>query len=68
MSVPVGGNSKARVGYDNETGEIVVFRETSDGVYHGYTPENGWKDLPQSQRNALIDAGIFTNTGRLKNR
>lgn len=65
VSKPVGGNSKARIGYDSETGEIVVFQETSENVYHGYVPENGWKDLTQGQRNALVEAGIFKNTGKL---
>lgn len=67
-SVPLGGNSKGRIGYDSETGEIVVFRfdtasNVNAGNFHGYA--STWDQISQAQKNALIQAGLFTSRGRV---
>jgi RHS repeat-associated protein len=61
-SVPIGGNSTARIGYDPKTGEIIIFRPHGENTYHGYATD--WGSLSQSQRNALIDSGAFSPGGR----
>ncbi len=63
QSVPVGGNSSARIGYDKGAREIVVFRKDSESTYHGYAVP-AWNELRQSEKNALIRAGLFTSKGR----
>jgi len=62
-SVPLGGNSTGRIAYDSSTGEIVVFQNHSGDIYHGYVPSS-WNELRQSEKNALIRAGLFTPKGR----
>jgi hypothetical protein len=62
-SVPIGGNSTGRIGYDASTGEIVVFQNHQGESYHGYVP-SAWSDLRQAEKNALIRAGLFTPRGR----
>ena len=53
-----------RVGYNKETGEIVVFREThpGKGIYHGYVSEH--EQLGQELRNALFRAGLVNLRGK----
>lgn len=63
-SVPVGGNSTGRIAYDDSTGEIVVFQNHQGSNYHGYTV--AWGDLRQSQKNALVNAGLFKPNGKPK--
>lgn len=62
QSVPVKATSTQRIAYDPTTGEIVVFRETNPGVYHGYVVE--YLDLAQDQRNALYKAGLVNLRGK----
>jgi len=61
-SVPLGGNSTGRIGYDPSKGEIVVFQNHFGDAYHGYVPH--WNDLTQRQKNALIKAGLFKPNGK----
>lgn len=60
-----GGNSNKRVAVDRDTGEYVVFQQESDGRYHGYATDD-WFSLRQSERNAFIDSGLVSPTGRIK--
>lgn len=62
-SVPLGGNSSGRIGYDSSTKEIVVFQKHISDTYHGYVPSN-WNELRQTEKNALIRAGLFSAKGR----
>lgn len=61
-SVQVKDTSPRRVGYDKESGEIVVLDKTSDGVFHGHV--RSWEGLDQAMRNALIKAGMFNRRGK----
>ena len=63
-SVPLGGNSSGRIGYDSLTKEIVVFQNHFGDSFHGYVPQ--WSDLTQRQKNALIKAGLFKPNGKSK--
>jgi hypothetical protein len=62
-SVRIKDTSEARIGVDYKNGEIVVFRQTQKGVYHGYAV--GWNDLQQVQRNALVNAGLTSSRGQI---
>lgn len=55
---------RQRIGYDTESGEIVVFRETHEEQrhYHGYVVE--YHQLNQEQRNALLQAGLVNLRGK----
>ncbi|HET7488042.1 MAG TPA: hypothetical protein VFJ85_08940 [Acidimicrobiales bacterium] len=57
-------NPRRRVGYDKESGEIVVFHEThpGKGIYHGYVAE--YSALRQPDKNALKRAGLVDERGR----
>lgn len=55
----------ARVGVDPSTGEYVMFRETSNGVYHGYATTN-FNDLPNEAKAALQDAGLVSQRGKIQ--
>jgi hypothetical protein len=58
------GSTQRRIGYDKDNKEIVVFREHETGRSHGYAKT--WDNLLQTERNALIDAGVFTPKGRVR--
>ncbi|MDL4820787.1 WXG100-like domain-containing protein [Actinomadura opuntiae] len=61
-SVQVKDTSPRRVGYDEESGEIVVLDQTSDGVFHGHV--RSWEGLDQAMRNALVKSGMFNRRGK----
>ena len=63
-SVQVKPTSPRRVGVDPATGEIVVFDETTPGVFHGHVP--GWENLHPDMQRALIKAGQVTQKGKIK--
>lgn len=63
-SVPLGGNSSGRIGYDSSTMEIVVFLNHIGDAYHGYV-RSSWNELRQIEKNAPIKAGLFTPKGPL---
>lgn len=64
-SVQIKSSSTARVGVDPSTGEYVMFRETSPGVYHGYATTN-FNDLPNEAKAALQDAGMVSQRGKIQ--
>jgi RHS repeat-associated protein len=64
-SVPIKNTSTARVGVDPSTGEYVMFRETSSGVYHGYATTN-FNDLPNEAKAALQNAGMVSQSGKMQ--
>jgi RHS repeat-associated protein len=64
-SIPIKDTSTARVGVDPSTGEYVMFRETSSGVYHGYATTN-FNDLPNEAKAALQNAGLVSQSGKMK--
>ena len=63
-SIQVKPTSPRRVGVDPATGEIVVFDETTPGVFHGHVP--GWENLHPDMQRALIKAGKVTQKGIIK--
>ena len=63
-SIQVKPTSPRRIGVDRATGEIVVFDQTSPGVFHGWVP--GWDNLHQDMQRALIKAGMVTQKGKVK--
>jgi hypothetical protein len=63
-SIQVKPTSPRRVGVDPTTGEIVVFDETTPGVFHGHVP--GWENLHPDMQRALIKAGQVTQKGKVK--
>ena len=62
-SVQVKKTSPRRVGVDESTGELVVFDQTYEGVFHGHV--RSWGDLTTQMRNALRRAGVVDNRGRI---
>ena len=64
-SVAIKETSTARVGIDPSTGEYVMFRETSPGVYHGYATKN-FNELPNEAKAALQGAGLVSKSGKLQ--
>jgi hypothetical protein len=61
-SVRVKSTSPRRVGVDRENGEIVVFDQTSEGIFHGHV--RSFKDLTSQQKNALRNAGLVDKKGK----
>lgn len=53
-----------RIGYDPATEEIVVFFEThrGQGIYHGFVAD--YRNLRQSQRNALYKSRLVDLRGK----
>ncbi len=48
------------VGYDPNTGEIIVFDDTNDGGFHSHVRQWGGKyGLTDDQKNVLSDHGVF---------
>lgn len=60
-SVQVKGTSPRRVGVDKANGEITVFDQTSNGIFHGHV--RSFKDLTSQQQNALRNAGLVDKKG-----
>ncbi len=60
-SIQVKGTSPRRVGVDKANEEIVVFDQTSDGIFHGHV--RSFKDLTSQQQNALRNAGLVDKKG-----
>lgn len=50
-SVRVSENAPRRVGIDYETGEFVIFDQTSEGVFHGHV--RPWEELRQQDQSIL---------------
>jgi filamentous hemagglutinin len=61
FSMRIGENTPRRVAFDRASGEIVIFDQTSAGVYHGHV--RTWDQLNQQMRNVLIESGDFTRRG-----
>ena len=45
-------------------GEIVVFQQTTPGVFHGYVVP--WDKLSDDIKNALIRSGLVNRKGKIK--
>ena len=60
-SVLISNNSFRRVGVSN--GQIIVFDETSTGIYHGHV--RSWQELTQPMKNALIKNGLVNRHGKI---
>jgi hypothetical protein len=63
FSIQVKPTSPRRVGIDYETGEYVVFDQTSSGVFHGHV--RPWNELTDDMRNALRGVGIVDRQDRI---
>jgi len=63
MSVQVKANSPRRVGIDYQTGEFVVFDQTSSGIFHGHV--RGRKDLTNQMQNTLRKSGMVDRKGNI---
>lgn len=63
FSIQVKSTSPRRVGIDDETGDFVVFDQTTPGVYHGHT--RTWAQLENAMRSALQRAGMADRVGRI---
>ena len=61
-SVPIGPNTTRRIGVSD--GEIVVFDETIDGVFHGHV--RSWDELTEPMKSALRKAGMTNKKGKIK--
>ena len=61
VSVRVKGTSPRRVGVDKANGELVVFDQTSKGIFHGHV--RSWRELTSQQQNALRNAGLVGKKG-----
>ena len=60
-SIPIGSNTTRRVGISD--GEIVVFDETTKGVFHGHV--RSWNELSEQMKAALRKAGMVNNKGKI---
>jgi hypothetical protein len=60
-SVQVKATSPRRVGVDPQTGEYVVFDQTSPGKFHGHV--RTWNELTPEMKRALTDSGM-TSKGK----
>ncbi|KAB1438062.1 hypothetical protein [Candidatus Galacturonibacter soehngenii] len=60
-SVSIGKNTTRRVGISD--GEIVVFDETTKGVFHGHV--RSWSELSEPMKAALKKAGMVTKKGKI---
>ena len=60
-SIQVKSTSTRRIGVDKANGEIVVFDQTSDGIFHGHV--RAFKNLTSAQQNALRNAGLVDKKG-----
>ncbi len=60
-SVSIGPNTTRRVGISD--GEIVVFDETSSGIFHGHV--RSWSELSEQMKAALRKAGKVNKKGKI---
>ena len=60
-SVSISPNTTRRVGISD--GEIVVFDETTKGVFHGHV--RSWNELSEPMKAALRKAGMVTKKGKI---
>ena len=60
-SVSIGPNTTRRVGISD--GEIVVFDETTSGVFHGHV--RSWNELSEIMKSVLGKAGMVNKKGRI---
>lgn len=61
--VKIGPNTTRRVGISD--GEIVVFDETTSGVYHGHV--RSWNELSEQMKAALRKAKMVNKKGKIIN-
>ena len=61
-SVSIGDKTTRRVGVSN--GQIIVFDETTPGVFHGHV--RTWETLTQPMKNALINSGLVNRHGKIQ--
>ncbi len=61
-SVSIGSNTTRRVGISD--GEIVVFDETTSGIFHGHV--RSWDELTEQMKASLRKAGIVNKKGKIK--
>ena len=62
-SVEIGPNTTRRVGISD--GEIVVFDETTSGIFHGHV--RSWNELSEQMKAALRKAGMVNKKGKIIN-
>lgn len=62
-SVAISPNATRRVGISD--GEIVVFDETTSGIFHGHV--RSWNELSEAMKAALRKSGKVNKKGRLFN-
>lgn len=60
-SVAIGPNTTRRVGISD--GEIVVFDETTSGIFHGHV--RSWNELSETMKAALRKAGMVNKKGKI---
>jgi len=60
-SIRIKFTSPRRIAFDGETGEISIFDQTFEGVFHGHV--RTWDQLTQEMKNTLIKEKIFTPRG-----
>ena len=60
VSLPKGGFSNGRFGYSE--GQFVEFKQTSDGVFHGY--QVPWEKVPEDIQQLWRAEGVVTAGGR----
>lgn len=60
-SVEIGPNTTRRVGISD--GEIVVFDETTSGIFHGHV--RSWNELSETMKAALRKAGMVNKRGKI---
>jgi|GEM_PF-1823789 len=63
-SVQVRSTSPTRVGVDKSNGEIVIFNQTSEGVFHGHVRLFG--ELNNRMKSALIKSGMVDRKGNIR--
>ncbi len=62
-SVSIGSNTTRRVGISD--GEIVVFDETTSGIFHGHV--RSWNELTEPMKKALRKARMVNKKGKIIN-
>lgn len=60
-SVAISPNTTRRVGISD--GEIVVFDETTSGIFHGHV--RSWNELSETMKAALRKAGMVNKKGKI---
>jgi hypothetical protein len=62
-SLQVKASSPRRVGIDYDSGEFVVFDQTTSGVFHGHV--RAWKELTPEMQTILVEAGRVSRRGKI---